>query len=132
MLRLFQNNQSVVPDLTMISKGQTGLYRDKGFIHKVRISEFTDNSDFIWLSLEPAGELQATENDDDEWEYHTASNLKQPFDFGGEKAGISLNKGILSVPFCGSLNLNEFAVLHFDRHEPDFHLLWYNIAPDSD
>ena len=84
------------------------------------------------LTLTPLDNIFATENDDDELGYHTASYLKQPFNFGGEKAGISLNKGILSVPFCGSLNLNEFAVQHFDRHEPDFHMLWYNIAPDSD
>ena len=119
----------------LISKnfdGITCLYLDKGTIHKVRVSRFAETEEKLVLTLTPLDNIIATENDDDEWEYHTASHLKQPFDFGGEKAGISLNKGILAVPFCGSLNLNEFAVQHFDRQEPDFHLLWYNIAPDED
>ena len=119
----------------MVSKnleGITCLYLDKVIIHKVRVSRFAETEEQLVLTLIPLDNIFATENDDDEWEYHTASYLKQPFNFGGEKAGISLNKGILSVPFCGSLNLNEFAVQHFDRHESDFHMLWYNIAPDSD
>ena len=118
----------------MISKnfeGITALYLDKGIIHKVLVSHCVDTDDKLILNLAPVGELCGRENDDDEWEYNTENQYKEPFNFGGEKAGISLNKGILAVPFCGSLNLNEFAVRHFDRREPDFHLLWYNIAPDE-
>ena len=112
-------------------EGSTCLYLDKGVIHKVRVSRFSETEEHLVLTLTPLDNIFATENDDDELTYNVAGYPKQPFDFGGEKAGISLNKGILSVPFCGSLNLNEFAVQHFDRREPDFHLLWYNIPPDK-
>jgi hypothetical protein len=113
-------------------EGITCLYLDKGVILKVRVCRFAETEEKLVLTLKPLDNIFATENEDDKWTYNAASYLKQPFDFGGEKACISLYKGILAVPFCGSLNLNEFAVQHFDHHEPDFHMLWYNIAPDSD
>ena len=112
-------------------EGMVGLYLDKGTIHKVFVGHCVDTEDKLILTLAPLGEFCARENDDDEWEYNAESQFKEPFNFGGLRVGISLKKGILSVPFCGSLNLNEFAVQHFDRREPDFYLLWYNIPPSK-
>jgi hypothetical protein len=124
--------ENMLPDMTKIFEEQLALYLDKGVIHKVLVSHIIDTEDKLILTLIPLGEFCGRENDDDEWEYNTVRQFKEPFNFGGVRVGISLNKGILAVPFCGSLNLNEFAVQHFDRREPDFHLLWYNVAPDED
>ena len=113
-------------------QGSSCLYLDKGIIHKVTLGSCLETEEKLILTLVPSGELFARENEDDEMEYHSGSHFQKPFEFGGEKAGISFHKNIMAVPFCGSLNLNEFAVQHFDRREPDFHLLWNNIAPDED
>lgn len=113
-------------------KGTTALYLDKGIVHKVEVCHCMDDGDKLILTLNPLGDVHARENEDDEMEYHSGSHFQKPFEFGGEKAGISLHKNILSVPYCGSLNLNEFAVRHFDKREPDFNLLWYNIDPDEE
>jgi hypothetical protein len=113
-------------------EGSFCLYLDKGIIHKVALGSCLETEEKLILTLIPSGEVFARENEDDEMEYLPGLHFKVPFEFGGEKAGISFHKNIMAVPFCGSLNLNEFAVAHFDRHEPDFQLLWNNIESDED
>ena len=112
--------------------GIIGLYLDKGIVQKVQVSRCSETEEQLMLMLSPQGDVYAKENEDDEMDYHSGRHFLKPFEFGGEKAGISFHKNIMAVPFCGSLNLNEFAVKHFDGREIDFHLLWYNIAPDED
>lgn len=113
-------------------EGITGLYLDKAVVHKVLVSRCVETEEQLMLMLTPQGAMYAKENEDDEMDYLPVSHFNTPFEFGGEKAGISFHNNILAVPFCGSLNLNQFAIEHFDRQEPDFHLLWYNIPPDED
>ena len=107
--------------------GKEAIYKDNERIQKVRITQLEENENSIFLLLEPVDDIFARENDDEEWEYQSGAHLKTAFRFGGEKSGgISLRNGVLAVPFCGSLNVNDYAVERFSNRESDFYHLWYN------
>jgi hypothetical protein len=112
--------------------GKMGIYWDKGRIQQVLIKNPEESPDTFFFLLEPVDDLFASENDDDLWEYQQGSHLRSAFRFGGEKAGISFNRGIIAVPFCGSLNVNEFAVERFNKREPEFNHLWYDHPKEED
>ena len=113
-------------------EGKHGIYWDKGRIQQVLIKNPEETPDSFFLLLEPVDDLFASENDDDLWEYRQGSHIRTAFRFGGEKAGISFHRGVIAVPFCGSLNINEFAIDRFNLREPEFNHLWYDFPKEED